>query len=73
MPLFSPSNAYNSLTVTFLLKTHLAMMHKGHNCHSASHALCNQFCTSSSVQQWILLSDVQKDPTDASQYEHGLS
>jgi hypothetical protein len=48
------------------------MIHGGHNCDSASHAPCDQFCTSSSVQQWVLLCDVQKDPTDASQYEHGL-
>ena len=72
MPLFSTSNVYHSWTVTFLLNTHLAKNHEGHNCDSASHAPCDQFCTSSSVQQRILLSDVQKDPTDSSQCEHGL-
>jgi hypothetical protein len=71
MLLFSTSNTDHS-TVTFLHNTHLAMIHEGHNCESDSHVLCNQFCTSSSVQQQILLSDLQKDPADARQYEQGL-
>ena len=66
MPLFSTSNMYHSWIVTFLPNTHLAVIHEGHNYDSALNAPCNQFCTSSSIQQWILLSDIQKDPTDAS-------